>query len=435
MIDQKVFNRRRQDLMQLMGDGGIAVVATSLERKRNRDVSYRFRPDSDFYYLTHFAEPSAVAVLCPGRDQGEYVLFCRDNNPEREVWDGGRAGLEGAVSTYGADDAFPIDDIEEILPGLLENRQKVFCNVGVYHEFDVKLLNWVNEVKAKSQLGVTAPHEIVDLSHILHELRLVKQTEEINVMKRAAKLSAAAHKAAMQVCRPGMMEYELEAELEYRFRLGGSRYPAYPSIVAGGVNACILHYIENNSKLCAGELLLIDAGAELDCYAADITRTFPINGKFSQAQRDLYEIVLASQAAAIEQARPGKQWNEPHTAALEILVQGLINLGLLTGSAEENLEQEAYRRFYMHRTGHWLGMDVHDVGDYKIDGEWRQLEPGMTLTVEPGLYIPGDDDIDPRFRNIGIRIEDDVLIQRDGNTVLTRDAPKTIDDIEALMAG
>lgn len=434
MINKTVFNRRRQDLMQLMGDG-VAVVSTALEQVRNRDVLYRFRPDSDFYYLTHFPEPEAVAVLSPGREQGEFILFCRDSDAKREQWDGRRAGLEGAVSEYGADDAFPIDDISDILPGLLENHQKVYCNVGVYHEFDAKLLNWVNEVKAKSRSGVRAPHEIVDLSHILHELRLIKQTEEVNLMKRAAKVSANAHKAAMQRCRPGMMEYEVEAELQYQFRLGGSRYPAYPPIVAGGGNACILHYIENDAELKDGDLLLIDAGAEIDCYAADITRTFPVNGKFSPAQREVYDVVLAAQQAAIDKARAGNQWNEPHEAALQIIVQGLVDLNLLSGSVQENIESEKYRRFYMHRTGHWLGMDVHDVGDYKIDGQWRQLEPGMTFTVEPGIYIPGDDDIEPQFRNIGIRIEDDMLIQRDGHMILTKDVPKAVRDIEALMAG
>jgi len=434
LIEANVFNRRRQDLMQLMGDG-VAVIATSLEATRNRDVRYTFRPDSDFYYLTHFPEPNAVAVLSPGRDQGEYVLFCRDNDLEKEKWDGRRTGLSGAVEQYGADDAFPIDDIGEILPGLLENRQKVYCNVGIYPEFDVKLLNWVNEVKSKSMSGVSAPHEIVDLAYVLHELRLIKQTEEVNVMRRAARVSTAAHKAAMRACRPGMMEYEIEAELHYQFRLGGSHYPAYPPIVAGGRNACILHYIENNEALKDGDLLLIDAAAEIDCYAADVTRTFPVNGKFSTQQRDVYEIVLAAQLAAIAKTRAGSPWNEPHDAAVKIIVEGLVDLKLLTGSVEEILESGGHRRFYMHRTGHWLGMDVHDVGDYKIDGQWRQLEPGMTLTVEPGIYIPDDDDIDPQFRNIGIRIEDDVLIQRDGNMILSRDAPKTISDIEALMGG
>jgi len=420
--------------MQLMGTG-VAVVPTSPEAIRNGDVHYPFRPDSDFFYLTGFQEPEAVAVLCPEREQGEYILFCRERNPERETWDGKRAGLEGAVSQYGADDAFPIDDIDEILPGLLENRSKVFCTVGSHKDFDIKLLNWVQEVKNKSRAGINAPNEIVDLGHILHELRLVKRTEEVNVMKRIAKISATAHRRAMEVCKPGMMEYEIAAELEYIFKKSGCDSWAYPPIVAGGTNACTLHYISNRDELRDGDLLLIDAGGELDYYAADITRTFPVNGKFSGEQKAVYEVVLAAQLAAIEQAQAGKHWNEPHDAAVRSLVEGLIDLGFLEGDIDDNIEQGTFRRFYMHRTGHWLGMDVHDVGDYKVESDWRVLEPGMAMTVEPGLYIPGDEDIEPRFRRIGIRIEDDVLVQRKGNMVLSDYAPKTIEDIEAAMRG
>ena len=434
MLEPEVFNRRRQDVMQLMGTG-VAVVPTSPEAIRNGDVHYPFRPDSDFFYLTGFQEPEAVAVLCPEREQGEYILFCRERNPERETWDGKRAGLEGAVSQYGADDAFPIDDIDEILPGLLENRSKVFCTVGSHKDFDIKLLNWVQEVKNKSRAGINAPNEIVDLGHILHELRLVKRTEEVNVMKRIAKISATAHRRAMEVCKPGMMEYEIAAELEYIFKKSGCDSWAYPPIVAGGTNACTLHYISNRDELRDGDLLLIDAGGELDYYAADITRTFPVNGKFSGEQKAVYEVVLAAQLAAIEQAQAGKHWNEPHDAAVRSLVEGLIDLGFLEGDIDDNIEQGTFRRFYMHRTGHWLGMDVHDVGDYKVESDWRVLEPGMAMTVEPGLYIPGDEDIEPRFRRIGIRIEDDVLVQRKGNMVLSDYAPKTIEDIEAAMRG
>ena len=433
MLEPKVFNRRRQDVMQLMGEG-IAILPNAPVRLRNRDVHYPYRPDSDFYYLTHFNEPDAVAVLAPGRDKGEYVLFCREKDPERETWDGRRAGLEGAVEFYGADDAFPITDIDDILPGLMENRGKVYSNVGTYPDFDARLLGWLNEVKAKARAGIHAPHELVDISHLLHELRLLKQTEEIQVMKRAAKVSAQAHRRAMQVCQPGMMEFELQAELEYEFLKNGSLAPAYPPIVAGGVNACTLHYIANNCELRSGDLILIDAGAEIDCYASDVTRTFPVNGKFSPPQKDLYEIVLAAQTAAIERARGGGHWNDPHDAAVRILVQGLIDLKILPGNVDENIASEVYKRFYMHRTGHWLGMDVHDVGDYKVEDNWRVLEPGMTFTVEPGLYIPADDDIPEQFRNIGIRIEDDVLVNRNGNVVLSSDAPKSVAEIEDLMA-
>jgi Xaa-Pro aminopeptidase len=431
-MDQKLFEQRRKELMRHMG-GGVAIIPTAPVRIRNRDAEYPYRPDSDFYYLTHFAEPEAVAVLVPGRAHGEYILFCRERNPEKEIWDGLRAGLEGAHHTYGADDAFPIEDIDEILPGLLENREKVFYSIGRHADFDTRLTAWVNEVRAKSRNGVHAPGEFVDLDHILHEMRLVKRPEEIKLMKRAAKISAAAHRRAMQACRPGMMEYEVEAELLYEFRRGGAEYPAYSPIVGGGANACILHYRENNSELKDGDLLLIDAAAELDCYASDITRTFPVNGRFSGEQRAVYDVVLAAQAAAISAARPGKHWNEPHDTAVRVLVQGLTDLGLLKGSVDGLIESGDFKRFYMHRTGHWLGMDVHDVGDYKIADAWRELEPGMTFTVEPGLYIPAAADVPPRFSNIGIRIEDDVLVTRDGCEILTNDTPKTIEDIEALM--
>jgi Xaa-Pro aminopeptidase len=432
-MDPKVFERRRRDLMQHMG-GGIAIVPTSPVRNRNRDVDFQFRADSDFYYLTHFPEPDACAVLIPGRPQGEYILFCRERNPEKEIWDGLRAGIDGARDRYGADDAFPIDDIDEILPGLLENREKVFYSMGRFPGFDTRLMRWVNEVRGKARNGVHAPGEFVDPNHILHEMRLIKGPDEIRLMKRAAKISCAAHRRAMQACRPGMMEYEVEAELLYEFRKGGSAYPAYPPIVGGGANGCILHYIENASELKSGDLLLIDAGAEFDGYAADITRTFPVSGRFSGEQKALYDIVLAAQLAAIEQVRAGKHWNEPHDTAVRVLTQGLKDLGLLKGDVAGHIENGDYRRFYMHRTGHWLGMDVHDVGDYKIEDQWRLLEPGMTLTVEPGLYIAGGaPGVDERWWNSGIRIEDDVLVTREGSDVLTRDAPKTAADIEALM--
>jgi Xaa-Pro aminopeptidase len=421
--------------MQLM-QGGIAIIPTTPVRNRNRDVDFPFRPDSDFYYLTVFPEPEAVAVLVPGREHGEFILFCRDRNPEKEIWEGHRAGLEGACERYGADDAFPIEDIGEIMPGLLENRDKVYCTMGRYPQFDQQLLDWVNEVRSKGRTGVSAPGEFVDLNHILHEMRLIKRPDEIKVMKRACRVSVAAHRRAMQACRPGLMEYELQAELEYEFRKGGSQFSAYPSIVASGANACILHYTENNARLKEGDLILIDAGAEVDCYAADITRTFPVSGRFSAEQRALYEVVLAAQMAAIDTVRAGSHWNEPHETAVGVLVDGLVDLGLLNGNRDRLIEERHYRRFYMHRTGHWIGMDVHDVGDYKVEDQWRLLEPGMVMTVEPGLYIaPGSKDIDRKWWGIGIRVEDDVLVTRQGHDVLSNGAPKTVADIEALMAG
>lgn len=432
-MDAKILEGRRRDVMAQMG-GGVAIIPTAPRRTRNRDIEYPFRPDSDFYYLTHFSEPDAVAVLVPGRAHGEYLLFCRDRDPEKELWEGRRTGIDGARQHYGADDAFPIDDIDEILPSLLENCEKVHYTMGRYQDFDTRLMVWVNEVRAKARAGVKAPGEFMDLHHILHEMRLYKRPEEIRLMKRACKVSAAAHKRAMRACRPGMMEYEIEAELMYEFKKGGSLAPAYPPIVAGGANGCILHYTQNDAALKDGDLLLIDAGAEIDCYAADITRTFPVNGKFSGEQQAVYEIVLAAQLAAMEQVRPGNQWNHPHETAIRVLTEGLVALGLLRGDVDGLIETDAYKRFYMHRTGHWLGMDVHDVGDYKVEDVWRLLEPGMVMTVEPGLYIAeGTDDADRRWWNIGIRIEDNVLLTRDGNEVLSREVPKTIDDIEALM--
>jgi len=435
VMDSKLFARRRADVMQHM-DGGVAILPTAPVRPRNRDVHYPYRPDSDFYYLTHFPEPEAVAVLVPGRAHGEYILFCRERNPEKEIWEGRRAGLEGARALYGADDAFPIEDIDEILPGLLENREKVFYSMGRYPDFDTHLMNWVNEVRGKSRNGVSAPGEYVDLQHIVHEMRLIKRPEEIRLMKRAAKVSTAAHRRAMQACKPGMMEYEVEAELLYEFKKGGAGSPAYPSIVGGGANACILHYTDNNAELKDGDMVLIDAGAEIDGYAADITRSFPVSGKFQGEQKAVYEIVLAAQLAAIEQVRPGRHWNEPHENAVRVLTQGLKDLGILKGDVAGHIEKGDYKRFYMHRTGHWLGMDVHDVGDYKLGEAWRELEPGMVLTVEPGLYIAaGGKDVDARWWNIGIRIEDDVLVTREGNEVLSREAPKATDEIETLMRG
>ncbi|GAB4515316.1 MAG: Xaa-Pro aminopeptidase [Sulfuricaulis sp.] len=431
-MDMKVFEKRRETLMSHMG-GGVAILPTAPMRVRNRDIYYPYRADSDFYYLTHFPEPEAVMVLVPGRSHGEFILFCRERNPEKEIWEGRRAGLEGAREVYGADDAFPIDDIDDILPGLLENRDKVFYSMGRYPDFDAHLMNWVNEVRGKTRNGVHAPGEFVTLDHILHEMRLFKGPEEIRLMKRAAKISAQAHRRAMQSCRPGMMEYEIEAELLHEFRKGGSPSPAYPSIVGGGANGCVLHYTENNAELKSGDLLLIDAGAEIDGYAADVTRTFPVSGRYSGEQRAIYELVLAAQKAAIEQVRPGKHWNDPHETAVRVLTQGLKDLGLLNGAVDGHIESGDYKRFYMHRTGHWLGMDVHDVGDYKLDDTWRLLEPGMVLTVEPGLYIAEAKDIPQGFHNIGVRIEDDVLVTREGNEVLSRDAPKTVAEIESLM--
>ena len=433
-MDQKEFARRRKQLMRMMDSDSIAILPTSPERQRNRDVEYPFRPDSDFYYLTGFAEPDAVAVIVPGRPHGEYLLFCREKNPQMETWTGRRSGPEGAVELYGADDAFPISDIDDILPGLLEGRERVFYTMGAAPEFDKRVIGWVNRIRSASRTGQRPPDEFVSLEHFLHDMRLYKSRAEIKTMRQAANIASRAHKRAMQTCQPGMMEYEVEAEFLHEFRSAGGE-PAYPSIVGGGANGCILHYTENNAELQSGDLLLIDAGMEHECYASDISRTFPVNGKYTKAQRAIYELVLDAQLAAIEEVYPGNHWNAPHEAAVKVLTRGLVKLGLLKGRTPTLIKKNAYRQFYMHRTGHWLGMDVHDVGDYKVGEEWRVLEPGMVLTVEPGLYIAaGSKGVARKWWNIGVRIEDDVLVTRDGYDVLSKAAPKTVEEIEALMA-
>ncbi len=434
-MDRKEFPRRRRRLLEMIGEGAIAILPTAPVRTRNRDVEYPFRPDSDFYYITGFEEPDAVAVLIPGRDEGQYLLFCRERDPDKELWDGSRAGLEGACEVYGADDAFPIGDIDDILPGLMENRERVYYAMGVYQDFDARVMQWVGRVRARSRAGVTAPAEFVALDHLIHDLRLYKSRAEVRAMRKAMEVSMRAHERAMRTCRPGRKEYQLEAELLHEFMLGGARAPAYPAIVGAGANSCVLHYTRNQDTARSGDLLLIDAGCELDYYASDITRTFPVNGRFSAPQRAVYEVVLAAQQAAIDQVRPGNHWNDPHEAAVATVVDGLIDLGLLKGKAARAIKDETYKTFYMHRTGHWLGMDVHDVGDYKVDNAWRVLEPGMVMTVEPGIYVPAHTPkVARKWWNIGVRIEDDVLVTKDGCEVLTGDLAKSPDAVEALMA-
>lgn len=429
------FKRRRTQLMKMIGKGSIAIVSSASAQTRNRDVEYPFRQDSDFLYLTGFNEPDAVLVLVPGRKHGEYILFCREKDPEQETWHGRRSGQQGAIEQYGADDSFPIDDIDDIVPGLMEERQKVFQVMGRYPEFDARIMGWVNQIKAQSRSGVHVPYEFVSLDHLLHDMRLYKSRAEQAAMKKAARISVAAHKRAMQVCRPGLYEYSVEAEYNHEFSRNGAEH-AYPPIVGSGQNGCILHYTENSDQLKDGDLLLIDAGCEIEGYASDITRTFPVNGRFSPAQRDLYEIVLQAQQAAIQKVMPGNHWNDPHNAAVRVITKGLLELKILKGSLPKLLKEEAYRRFYMHRTGHWLGLDVHDVGDYKVGDQWRLLEPGMVLTVEPGVYIPaGTKGVLKKWWDIGIRIEDDVLVTTKGHEVLTSGLPSSIEEIESLMAG
>jgi len=435
-IPKSEYARRRQTLMARMEPNSIAILPAAPMYIRNRDVEHVYRQDSDFQYLSGFPEPEAVIALIPGREHGEYVLFCRERDPERELWDGLRAGQDGAIAHYGADDAFPIGDIDDILPGLIEGRERVYYAIGTNETFDHQLMEWIKMIRSKARQGAQPPSEFVALDHLLHEMRLYKSANEVKVMRHAAEISARAHVNAMRASRAGLHEYHLEAELDYEFRKGGAKMPAYGSIVAAGKNACILHYRENDAALEDGDLVLIDAGCEIDCYASDITRTFPVNGKFSPEQKAIYELVLAANEEAFKHIAPGKHWNEAHEATVRVITAGLVELGLLEGDVEALIAAEAHKAFYMHRAGHWLGLDVHDVGDYKIGGQWRVLEPGMAMTVEPGIYIAADNqDVARKWRGIGVRIEDDVVVTKTGCEILTSGVPKAVAEIEALMAG
>jgi Xaa-Pro aminopeptidase len=418
-----------------MAPGSVAVLPAASEQIRNRDSEYPFRQDSDFYYLTGFTEPDALLVLAPGRRGERCVAFCRPRDPAAEVWTGYRVGPEGLQERYGCDRAWPIEELDQRMPSLLAGASRIYYSLGRHGGLDGQMLEWLRAVRSGARTGAGAPSEIVDLDPLLHAQRNVKSAAELRLMRRAGQLTAEAHCRAMRACRPGLFEYELEAELLHAFMRGGARSPAYSSIVGAGANACIMHYVENRSRLEDGDLVLIDAGAELEHYAADVTRTFPANGRFSEPQRLLYEVVLRAQRAAIAKVAPGRDWNAPHAAAVEEITRGLIDLGLLKGRFRTLVEKEAYRPFFLHSTGHWLGLDVHDVGEYRSGGRWRRLEAGMVLTVEPGIYVaPDNRQVAAKWRGIGIRIEDDVAVTDTGNEVLTDAAPKTVDAIEALMA-
>jgi len=430
-IDPTIYSQRRDRLLTQM-QRGIAIIPTAAEVARNADTHYGYRHDSNFYYLSGFTEPEAVLVLIAG-DEPQSILFCREKNLEREIWDGHRFGPDAAQGLFGFDAAYPIAQLDEKLAELMGNQPALFYPLGFDAAWDQRMLRLRGTVQEKIRSGIRAPDQIRDVRGLLNEMRLFKDTHELDIMRRAAAISTRAHERAMRFTLPGQFEYQVEAELLHEFCSHGARHPAYTSIVAGGANACVLHYVGNNAKLRDVDLLLIDAGCELDGYASDITRTFPVGGKFSAEQKDVYEIVLAAQTAAIDAAKPEQSWNAPHDAALRVLAQGFIDLKLCHGSVDAVLESESYKQFYMHRTGHWLGMDVHDVGDYKTGNDWRALRPGMVLTVEPGCYIRPADNVPMALWNIGIRIEDDVVITAQGNEVLTEAAPKTVTDIEELM--
>jgi len=431
MITAKEYTARRRELMSTMQGNSIAIVAAAAEKVRSRDTLYPYKQATNLSYLCGFSEPESVLVLIPGRDQGESILFCREKDKLRETWDGYRVGPEGAVADFAMDDAFPIGDLDDILPGLLEGKERVYYAIGKDADFDRHLMSWVNGIG-----GSSAPGEFVDLDHIVNEMRLIKTASELKLMRQAGEISARAHCRAMGIAKPGIYEYQLQAEIEHEFMASGATAPAYTSIVGGGKNGCILHYIENREKINNGDLVLIDAGCEYENYAADITRTFPINGKFSREQAAIYDIVLEAQVQAMAKIAPGAAYNVANEITIAVITQGLVDLGILNGDVSELIEQQACKEFYMHSSGHWLGMDVHDVGDYKIDGQWRDFEPGMVLTVEPGIYIaPDSKNVADRWRGLAVRIEDNVAVTKTGCEDLTAGVPKKRSEIELLMAG
>jgi Xaa-Pro aminopeptidase len=435
MIKMSEFAKRRKELMQKVGQNGIVILPSAPEVYRNGDAVYAYRQNSDFYYLTGFEEPESVLVLAPNRKEGEFILFNRIRDRDREIWDGPRAGQEGAVKEFQADQAFPFNELTLMLPDLLAGREAIHYPLGINRDFDKVLLEGVNKVRAKIRGGMQSPIAFVDISSSLHEMRLFKSPDEVAVMQKAIDITTAAHIRAMEVCKPGMNESELEAEIMYVFQRNGARYPAYNCIVGSGRNSCILHYINNNQKIADGDLILIDAGAEYQNYAADITRTFPANGKFSGEQRAIYELVLESQLAAIKTVKPEAAWIDAQDVIVKIITQGLIDLGILKGNLDGLIEKQAYLPFYMHKSGHWLGLDVHDVGRYRIESQWRSLQPGMVFTIEPGIYISSDiPGVDKRWHNIGVRIEDNILVTDTGHDVLSAKIPKSVAEIEAIMA-
>ncbi len=433
MIKMAEFAKRRKQLMQKVGPTGIVILMAAPLAKRSNDTDYPYRQQSDFYYLTGFEEPEAVALFIPKRKAGEFILFNRVRNPDEEIWTGARAGQIGARKLYGADEAYPIEQLAEKLAGFLMGREQIHHTLGSNASFDQLLLNTMNKIRDKIRSGIQSPVGFVDLTHTVHEMRLIKSPGEIALMRKAAQISSIAHMKAMSVCKPGMNEYQLEAEITYQFQKNGARFHAYTPIVGSGIHSCTLHYNDNNKVIKNNSVVLIDAGCEYQNYASDITRTFPANGRFSAEQKAIYEIVLAAQLAGIKAVRPKAEWGAIQQAVVKVITQGLIDLKLLKGSLKSLIEKKAYVKFYMHGAGHWLGIDVHDVGRTRSDGKWRRLEPGMVLTVEPGLYIPAAADVPKKWHNIGVRIEDDVLVTATGNEVLSGGLPKTVEEIEAMM--
>ena len=427
----------RRDLLadKVLEDSAIIVSAASV-KSRISDTEYSYRQDSNFYYLSGYEEPESLILIRPNQDKERFIIFCRDRDPLREQWDGFRTGQEGVIQDYGADAAYSINSIDEIMPKLLEGAKNIYFSMSAPCGVDAKISSWVEDIRKNTRSGAEPPQNLLSLDSILHEMRLIKESDEMDLMKQAANITTEAHIRAMQSVRPGMYEYQLEAEYLYAFNKNGARSPAYNSIVGGGNNSCILHYVENNAELQDGDLVLVDAGCEYQYYASDVTRTFPVNGKFSPEQREIYSIVLEAHKQSMEQAKPGNKWNLMHEKSVEVIVEGLLSIGLLQGSRDEIIDKGEYSKFYMHRIGHWLGMDVHDVGSYKQDGDWRPLEAGMVMTVEPGIYILDSmEGVDDKWKGIGVRIEDDIAITDSGFEILTPDVPRTIEEVEQTVQG
>jgi len=423
-----------EEFMRRMESNSVAIIPSAREATRSNDTHYRFRQDSDFYYVTGFEEPESIAIVRPGQDP-HYTLFVRPRDPEREIWDGRRAGIDGAKSEFGANESFPIAEFDERLQDILDGAEKLYYRLGVNRDLDETIINQIARMRAVNRKPIHPPQTIVDPATIIHEMRVLKSADEIELMQVAADIAAEAHCEAMKASRPGMQEYEVEALIEKVFRQRGAAGPAYTSIVGAGANATVLHYINNDGQLHDGDLLLVDAGAEYKGYASDITRTFPINGRFTKPQREIYDLVLKAQMACVEMVRPGTTHDQLKQHSIEVLTEGMVELGLLAGKPEELIKEKKYERFYMHGLGHMLGIDVHDVGRYYYGKESRALEPGVVMTVEPGIYIsPDTKDIPSQYLGIGVRIEDDVLCTENGPRVLTNKVPKVAEEIEGLMA-
>ena len=434
VITKREYASRRSGLINMMEPNSIAIVASAPVRVRSKDTFYPYKQDTTFSYLSGFPEPQSVLVLIPSRSQGQFVIFCQEKDQMREIWDGFLYGPSGACDHFEADDAFPITDIDDILPGMLEGKDRVYYGIGKDTEFDNRLMGWVNEIRARRRRGAIPPGEFIDIDHFVNEMRLIKTSVELKIMKNAAAITASAHRRAMRVVRPGMYEYQLQAEIEHEFLYQGATCPAYTTIVGGGKNSCVLHYIKNQDLLADGDLVLVDAGCEYYNYCADITRTFPVNGRFTRPQASIYEVVLEAQAEAIKSIAPGKPYNTANNVTIKTITQGLVDLGILSGDVDDLIGRGSYRDFYMHQSGHWLGMDVHDVGDYRLDQIWRDYEAGMVVTVEPGIYIAPDNlSVEEKWRGISVRIEDNVVLTRDGCEHLNENVPKCRVEIEKLM--